>query len=236
MSKLVFDLEADNLLEDATRIWCISTWDLCTDNRDHYGPDKIEKGIVKLLEAQLLIGHNICGYDIPLIEKLYSQAGMFDLSKCRDTYVMSKLFWPERTEHSLEAWGNELGTAKKFHEEWTRYSFEMRVRCDQDVEINRKLYNYMVEVECKDWPQWKQPIILEGEMHYWQAIQELVGVGFDIDKAKILLEQLDKEIAEIDEELYATLPMKCKQVGTTVKAPFKKNGEYSKRVEDWFSE
>ena len=231
--RIVFDLESDGLLYDATTIWCISTQDIDSGDHKHFGPDEIEEGVAYLQEADLLIGHNICGFDIPLMEKF--GAPYFDRKKLRDTYVMSKLFYPNKPHHSLESWGEILGEHKVEHEDWSQYSEAMRKRCDVDVFINSQLYDRFVERECKKWPAWLESIILEGEMHYWQAYQELYGVGFDKRAAEELVRELDAEIAMIDKILDKDMPVYCKQVGATVLAPFKKDGTYKKIVEDWFA-
>ena len=235
MSRIIFDIETDNLLPNVSTIWCISTLDLDTEESHHFIGDQIPTGIDYLYYADLLIGHNICGFDIPVMERLY-KFPYFDLDKCRDTYVMSKLFFPTRLSHGLESYGAQFKREKPEHEDWTRYSEEMKVRCDEDVQINKLVYEWMVAKECKDWPRWKNSIILEGKMHYWQTMQEIKGVGFDKERAEELVAQLDKEIAELDEKLYKELPLRCVQVGVEVKKPFKKNGDYTKMVEDWFNE
>ena len=236
--KIVFDLEADNLLYDATEIHCGTTLEVDSGNLVHYDTSQVSSLIDVLHQADLIIGHNVSGYDIPLLEKLctgpHSLMNLID--KCRDTYVMSKLFYPNRQEHSLESWGKKVGISKPQHEDWSVYSEEMKHRNIEDTKINAKVYEYMVEHECKGWPQWVMAIKLEGHMHYWQAYQEQYGVGFDKEGAEALVVHLDKKIAEIEEELDPILPMHCKQVGVSISKPFKKDGDYAKRVIDWFEQ
>ena len=64
---IVFDIEADNLLDDATKIHVLS----------YAVPDGAVVSITDydemrsfFLSADRLIGHNIVRYDIPLVEKL----------------------------------------------------------------------------------------------------------------------------------------------------------------------
>ena len=68
MKTLVFDIETDGL--DPNNIWCISTVDAETSQAISYGPDKLVDGIQSLKSADKLVGHNIIGYDIPVIKKL----------------------------------------------------------------------------------------------------------------------------------------------------------------------
>ena len=66
-----------------------------------FPPDKLRSEGYKLLSnADTLIGHNIIGFDIPMVEKF----GGVDLSKIPviDTLVLSRLFNPTREGgHSL---------------------------------------------------------------------------------------------------------------------------------------
>ena len=66
--KLVFDIETDGL--DASKIWCIVAKDLDTNKIYSYDPNEIDSGLELLAKAELLIGHNILGFDIPVIENL----------------------------------------------------------------------------------------------------------------------------------------------------------------------
>ena len=68
MSSLVFDIETDDL--NATKIWCLSTCDSKTEELNSYYGDTLQEGIKKLQDADKLIGHNIIGFDIPVIRKL----------------------------------------------------------------------------------------------------------------------------------------------------------------------
>ena len=83
--KLVFDIETNGLI-DATKIWCIVAKDIETNQIYTYNPDQIESGLELLADADLLVGHNILGFDIPIIEKL---AGLsFKHKKVIDTLVL----------------------------------------------------------------------------------------------------------------------------------------------------
>ena len=65
---LVFDIETDGL--DATLIWCIVAKDIDTNQVYAYPPEKIDEGLELLEKANILIGHNIVGFDIPVLKKL----------------------------------------------------------------------------------------------------------------------------------------------------------------------
>ena len=102
---LVFDIETDDL--KATKIHCLVAQDIDSGTIYKYPPDKLQEGYELLSKADKLIGHNIIGFDIPMIEKF----GDVKLSHkpVIDTLVMSRLFNPVREGgHSLEKWGFRL--------------------------------------------------------------------------------------------------------------------------------
>ena len=76
---------------------------------------------------------------------------------------MSKLFYPERLEHSLDSYGRQFGRYKPVHEDWTTYSEDMLHRCSEDVEINHLTYNWLVDENCRDW-DWVNALELEQEL------------------------------------------------------------------------
>ena len=118
---------------------------------------------VKLLEnADVLIGHNIINYDIPLIKEQHPD--FKPQGELIDTLVLSRLFYPHIADrdyerrpvgmpqrlygrHSLEAWGYRLkcfkGDFGKHEGSWEEYTPEMLDYCIQDTEVTVKLYQLM---------------------------------------------------------------------------------------------
>lgn len=163
---LLFDIESTGLLRRGSRIHCIVARDmddiqepLVFDNR----PDQsINLGIEQLKRANVLVGHNIIGYDIPLIQEQYE----FDFEgELIDTLVLSRLFYPHILDrdyerrpagmpqklygrHSLKAWGYRLRCFKGDYAEhegaWDKYTPEMLDYCIQDTLVTFKLYELMM--------------------------------------------------------------------------------------------
>lgn len=231
-TRAVFDTESDGFLYDATVIWCIVFKDYDTQDVYRYGPDSVGEGLKRLQDYNILIGHNICGHDIPLIKKLYP---WWTHQILRDTYCMSKLFNPERIQgHSLESYGDQFHRAKPVHEDWSRFSEEMLYRCSEDVEINWLTYRYLVDKYCKDW-KWADALELEQEFAMYQAYQEVAGVDFDLEKARALLERIDKEVDELDATLLQRLPKRVVPIGKPIMKPFKKDGTYIAKVLEYIN-
>lgn len=126
---LIFDLETDGLLNDVTKIHCISIYDTDTKQQKTYNTDKddVLVGIKELQKAITVIGHNIIGYDLPVIRKLYP---WFDYkNQVIDTLVLSRIYHSNMIDvdkkhnwkymplqlygrHSLESYGYRLGCYK----------------------------------------------------------------------------------------------------------------------------
>ncbi len=64
---LVFDIETDDL--QATKVWCIVAQNPDSGEIFKFPPHKLEQGYKFLTTADRLIGHNIIGFDIPMVQK-----------------------------------------------------------------------------------------------------------------------------------------------------------------------
>lgn len=235
--RLVFDIETDNLkIQDITKIHCICIIDVDTGKEQSFYdyPDMsgnnspIRMGVAYLKHASEIIGHNIIGYDLQVIQKFFPQ---FKPKKVTDTLVLARLFEPDRKVHSLESYGNTVGTQKVKHEDWSTFSPEMLNRCKTDVQINLKLYRYFMSIK-QEYPNWNFAIQLEHEVAKIMAEQAANGWLFDKEKAKKLVEKLDKDIAEIDEQLEPLLHKRIVKI-SEVKKPFKKNGQLTEQCKKY---
>ena len=121
--RYIFDIETDGLLDTVSTIHCLILKDIDSGEIISY-TDNWPEGVKRLEEADLIIGHNIIKYDIPVLKKL----GTFNTqAQIKDTLVCTRLIWADikqsdfnRTDfprkligsHSLEAWGIALVTTK----------------------------------------------------------------------------------------------------------------------------
>ena len=69
---LIFDIETDGLYDEVTLTHCVVIYDIKRGQTFTYGPDAIDRALAHLASADILIGHNVIFYDIPVLEKLYS--------------------------------------------------------------------------------------------------------------------------------------------------------------------
>ena len=219
---LVFDIETDDL--KATKIWCLVAQDMDSGKIYKFPPEKLSEGYELLSNADTLIGHNIIGFDIPMVEKF----GGVDLSKIPviDTLVLSRLFNPNREGgHSLEKWGYKLGYHKIEFSDYLNYSKEMLDYCVRDVQVNALVLKKLRE-ESKGFA--KQSINLEQDVARIMKQQELNGFKFDEMKAQLLLAELREKKQAIEDEVHNTF--KPKWVDDKLVTPYiKKDGNLSKR-------
>lgn len=189
--KILFDIETDGL--DATQIFCLVAQDVTTGKVYAYGPDQIDSGISLLERASQLSGHNIVGFDIPVLEKLTR----FRLKKDQeiiDTLVLSRLFNPVREGgHSLAVWGEKLGLSKIEFKEFDCYSEEMMTYCKRDVALNVKVYK---ELQKEGLGFSKDSMQLETKVARILKRQEDKGFYFDEYKANMLLALMREKMCD----------------------------------------
>ena len=204
--RYVFDIETNGFLHSCDKVHCIVLKNI--DTGEILTPDN-ETAIKKLKEAELIIGHNIIKFDIPVLEKLYSATFT---GKIFDTLVGTRLIFSDIKDkdfsikdfpkdcigkHSLKAWGNRIGEYKEQIEtDWQTFTPEMLEYCKQDTEVTYKLYKVIEE---KGYSQ--EAMDLEHEVASLIFKQEEHGFTFDTEKAQALSVKLKARLAELSEEL-----------------------------------
>ena len=221
MEEIVFDIEANGLQPD--KIWCIVAKPLGKPVVS-FGPNAIDEGITFLQSADVLIGHNILGFDMPVINKLHG----VDLSKkvIKDTLVMSRLFNPVRENgHSLKTWGYIVGFPKNEQpEDWDDFSDEMLKYCQQDVILNEKVYQRLLK-EGENFGE--DSIALEHGVAEVLKQQEDNGFEFNQEYAMMLVAQLKERMFEVEKEVQKVFKPKMVDIKQVV-PKLKKDGTLSK--------
>jgi DNA polymerase I-like protein with 3'-5' exonuclease and polymerase domains len=219
--RLLFDVEADGLLDTATKLHCIVVANLDRNEVSEYGPEKIDAALEHLGRADYLAGHNIQSYDLLLLEQL---RGWRPKPGCTilDTLTAGRLILPHlsdlddqaaamgdpplaklRGRYSLEAWGVRLGIPKVGVdiEDWSVWTPELQSRCVGDVAICKKLWQFL---QPDGYSQ--QAIELE---HRVAPICDRItadGVPFHRVAAERLFEQWESELAGLKAKLQAQFP------------------------------
>ena len=219
MTRLIFDIETNGLAP--TKVWCIITKDIDTGVISSYVEGQWPTFNIAIAQAQEVIGHNIIGYDIPACERLLGT----DFSACKitDTLVMSRLADPQREAHSLGHWGEKLGYPKGDYSDWTHYTHDMLLYCEQDVNVNHEVYKALLK-ELEDF----KPDSLELEHGVQHIIQQQIRNGWLLDspKARDLVAELQEksyELEEVVQQVFLPLPTYIKEIVPKLK----KDGTYS---------
>lgn len=215
--KIVFDIEADNLLQNVTRIWCIGIKQdnqpirVYSDSRLPKSAGTLQQALDLLNQADTLIGHNIIGYDIPVIYKL-TDINLFD-KDIKDTLLLSKIILPNIHEYdysnpniqptdygkySLHSFGQRFGDAKGEYSDWSKLTNDMLLYCAQDVSITSRLEAFLTKQE--HYPS-QRTILLENTVKWIITLQEYYGFTFDLEKAEKLKNKLILEKFNINRNL-----------------------------------
>jgi len=221
MSSLVFDIEADGL--NPTQIFCIVAVDVNTKEVFKYAPHQIDEGVQKLKEADKLIGHNILGYDIPVIRKLKG-VDLLQYKAIIDTLVVSRLTNPNREGgHGLEPWGYRLGLQKIDFKDFDAYSEEMMEYCERDVLVNLRVYRRLAK-EAKDFD--RRSIALEHEVYKILVQQNINGFKLNVRYAMELVAELQEKLNDVESEVHNTF--KPKKIETEILPIITKSGAVGK--------
>ena len=216
MKQFVLDIEANGL--DPDTVWCIVVRQLGHDDPLTWSGDRLPEFItwLQLQDECELIGHNLIGYDIPVLEKLLA----VDFSKCKitDTLVMSRLANPSREGgHSLDNWGTILNCPKGDHNVWDVFSYDMLEYCIQDVRVNTLVYKRLLS-ELRGFES--ESIDLEHEVQSIVTQQIKTGWLLDQGKAYNLLATLKEKKNDLEDEVHEVfkpLPTFVKEITPKIK-------------------
>ena len=154
MTTFFCDIEADSLLDTATKIHCLSAKSLNGDCKTlvRYFKTFFEA----LIEGDTLVFHNGFGYDFALLVKLGVIKGFTPTTitlmdgevvqvQLIDSLALSREFFPDLPNgHGLEAWSKRVGTHKPFVDDWENLPIEEYIsRCEHDVISTEAVFKYL---------------------------------------------------------------------------------------------
>jgi hypothetical protein len=215
-SWLVFDLETNGLYDEATTVFCTVIYDINKQQTFSYGPDDIVSALAHLATADVLIGHNIIFYDLPVLQKLHSFAHK---ARIIDTLICTRLIWPKevlydldveqypqvpaknRGTASLKSWGWRLADHKITFKDFSQYSEEMLRYCIQDVKVTAKLFEFIQA------QNYGEPA-LKLEHDFALAINKQIraGIPFDVDAALDFVDDLRAKEKQLEARLKEIFP------------------------------
>ena len=246
LTRYVFDIEANGLLDDnPDKIWYAVVEDLHTgkkwrfsDYTDDLGELPLKKLPKRLAKADELVGQNIIGYDLIVIERILGWKSPWQQKKI-DTMLISQSLDQRRfgyDGHSLERWGEHFGFPKVEIEAdaWHKWDERYPKRCNDDVEINKRQYIYLMkELKAKAaaMPLIKRAIAAEHYTAEFFADAQEQGWPFNRAAAVELLAQMDKELQAYERELEPQMPVWIKRKDNKIRKPkFIRSGHYAAYV------
>lgn len=215
----IFDIETNGFYQDCTTIHCIALKRIGIDNDVLlYTQSNINDALDILENSEVLIGHNIIQFDIPVLEKFYPSRKF--THNVLDTFNLSCIVFPQRQKHGLEDWGKDLGfekfnpmTGKEYTDEewkerkktkneaWDKYTSEMGAYCQQDVRVTE-----LVLWQCNVDEIPKSVIELSNKFSWCISQQVINGHKIDTENLLKLNAQIEQDEVVAANELLSKLP------------------------------
>lgn len=228
-NEVVFDVEANGLLDSITKIWVIAAisldgkkkWLFTDQNTEGATVDGgLQDGVQFLKSRDRIICHNLLGYDYHVFEKFYPKIWnrkSVPFSKCWDTLVQSKCQHYDRPHlkgvrgnHGLEYYGQFFKYPKPAIEDWSQWDAEKLNRVLVDIEINRKAYLWLCKEASDIGLDFNTQIRRTQAAQYWFTKQEENGTYADVKLMQECVEELDDLLAGLREEVEPHLPAQVK--------------------------
>lgn len=242
---IVFDIETDGLEDELTKVHCISYTVLNEEGEPVIADTELVVGDYQhffslLRGAAYIVGHNILGFDLPVLHKLYPEEIPHPLVwlkdyEVHDTSAMSRVLYSDMRErdavaapkvkeelmaercmgsHRLKAWGIRLDYYKgDFGDttDWAEYTDEMGLYCIRDVDLNVKVWQFLTK-NGKHHRSWLQ---LEHQFKWQMEEMMRFGVPFNVEAAERLATTLHAEKKAVELEILE----QCKPTIIELKTP-----------------
>jgi len=198
------DIEADNLRNEATSIWCVCVANL-QDKSEQTFLDAASFRVWLEEEDRVLIGHNFLSYDAPVLNRLWGTR--ISVSQVIDTFILSQMYSANLTGgHALDGWGLRLGYPKGDYSDFSRFTPEMLKYCRRDVRLTALTYLRLTDRMRRENIS-EQSIELEHQAwHIIQNKQKQNGFPFDQEKADLLYAELREREQVLKDEIYRLWP------------------------------
>jgi len=252
--KLVFDIEADNLLPKISKFHCAGAIDVETGTEYWFRPHQLNEFLELLDKADIIVAHNAMGYDIPALTKL---TGWQPKATVHCTKVMSQVLNYRRFGfgHSLKAWGQFFKDYKgDYNGGFEEFNEAMFKYMQQDVRLGVKVYKYLLKELSAYSKKYGKDIgkAIRSEITMDGIMSEQCENGwkFNKEEAEQLRDTIDKRMQEITDFINPKLsgkasvvdpdtqkdhePTTGKRYAIPKKATFTKTGKLTSHVQRWF--
>lgn len=232
MKYVVWDCEANGLTPD--KFYCLSfktSWGekgTLTDYED------IRKFFTKYPEVYYC-GHNIRRWDLPSLNRV---VGVTNPDLVVDTLFLSFYVNDLRRRHGLEDYGVEFGVPKPKIIDWEKQTLSEYIhRCEQDVEINYRLFEQQLTKLKKIYGSEEEILSFLGYLDFKARCAKLAEEsGWKLDQKRCHegIERLERIRQEkIDELKKALPPVPVKKERTKPRVLRKADGELSVAGQRW---
>ena len=211
--KIIYDIETNGLVDTVDTIWLVVTKNIDTNEvitfSDYDVDSKPLNELVPFLnKATVLIGHNIIGYDNLVMHKLLNWVPPTSI-KMIDTMIISQMNnFRREGKHSLKNFGLILNDAKGESPDFLKYSSEMKTYAIQDVNLNHKVYKYVINEAQQliaNRPKFQQALKTEHAIAELCSEQVKGKWKFNTPLARSHYEYLASEMKIIEDEINPTL-------------------------------
>jgi len=209
--KVICDIEA-NGKDNPDKIWLIVCKELDSGKlhifrRVSDDPEEAQRFVQFASTVSLWIGHNWLGFDGPVLTNLLGVAACSLPELSVDTLIVSRLIDYSREDgHSVEAYGRQFNLPKGEFNDWSKYSPEMEEYCIRDVEITERIYRMYLRYLNK--PEHQPSIRMEHEFQIVVNQLHNSGFAFNSSRAIRLLDNVAKELEELDGRILEAFPPK----------------------------
>lgn len=195
--KVIFDIETTLT---ADKIWCI----VCKHKGTYYQfrQDKLHRFEEFIKQTDEVIGHNIIGFDIPVLNRFFGY-DLFKKCKITDTLILSRLLNPMlEGGHSLRNWGEKLYKKKYEFDQFDYFSEEMLRYCRNDVDLTEKLYSFL----SRKMTDFGKSIELEHKVAHIIQKQHEKGFMIDVVGAHMLQAKFKEDMNTLQDKVRQTFP------------------------------
>jgi len=253
--KLVFDIEANNLLPKISKFHCAGAINVETGEEHWFLPNQLTEFLSLLDKADVIIAHNAYGYDVAALNKL---TGWKPKATVQCTKIMSQVLNYRRFGfgHALKQWGEFFNDYKgDYTGGFEEFNNDMFIYMQQDVRLGVKVYKYLLkelQVYIKKHNSKNILKALRSEMELDRIMTEQCENGWQFDKiaAEALVNDIDKKMEDISNYINPLLPTKVNVVDPDTqqehepitgkryaikKSPtYTKTGKLSSHIVKWF--
>jgi len=236
MRLVLFDCETEAIPWDGPlgikKIWCIVTKELDREPQV-WTAVNFKEFLVYAKTVDLWIAHNGIGFDYRVVNNVFGYE-VISPAKVIDTFIVSRLINYNRFRtHSLEELGTHLKFPKFKFSDWSNLSPEMIRYCVQDVIVLEAIFKmYKKFIFDSDW---SDSMRLEHDIALVNNEMSDTGFLFNVEDAKVLLDQITKRKTKLEDELQRTWPPELQEVNR-IQFRMKADGTMFKNVAESYGQ